>query len=361
MLLPETLNSAEIQPLVTPAQLDELHPLNESSGRTIEETRDAIINILRGADTRMIAIVGPCSMDDSKLEDGTPSVIRFAEKLEEISETPIVKSNLLTIMRVPPAKPRTDLGWAGLDETDPIEAHWLMKEIVDTGMPVAMEVMDRDQLARYGGMLSLGWIGARNNKDTLLRRTLSAFPELPLLCKNDDHGDIDAAVAALETIATKQTNVRVTLRDGSTGVLRESVGNSNTGLLWRGGSDMPNPTGFSVGLHETARKRMPYGVDCSHGSAQAFDPSGQFKKTVEGQLRSFDSLIEHMEREQLALQPAAVMVEAHLLSGSNSRGEIPGMSRTDPCVNIEQLGDMMLRLAETSASQQKQILEEAER
>lgn len=361
MLLPETLRSTDIQPLITPAQLDELHPLSEQSGRRIEETRDAIIDILRGADSRMIAIVGPCSMDDSQLEDGMPSVIRFAERLEEISELPIVKSNLLTIMRVPPAKPRTDLGWAGLDETDPIEAHWLMKEIVETGMPVAMEVMDRDQLARYGGMLSLGWIGARNNKDTLLRRTLSAFPELPLLCKNDDHGDIDAAVFALQTVAAQQPNVRVTLPDGSTGVLRESAGNPNTGLLWRGGSDMPNPAGFGAGLHRTASKRMPYGVDCSHGSAQAFDPNGQFKKTVEGQLRSFDSLIEHIDSNELALQPAAVMIEAHLLPGSNVRGETPGMSRTDPCVSIEQLGKMMIRLAKTSASQQRQVLEAVER
>lgn len=106
---------------------------------------------------------------------------------------------------------------------------------------------------------------------------------------------------------------------------------------------------------------MPYGVDCSHGSAQAFDPNGQFKKTVEGQLRSFDSLIEHIDSNELALQPAAVMIEAHLLPGSNVRGETPGMSRTDPCVSIEQLGKMMIRLAKTSASQQRQVLEAVER
>lgn len=357
MLSPEITRSEDIQPLCTPEWLDTLHPLDDQTERNIQETRDAVISILRGYDSRMIAVVGPCSMDDSRLADGTPSVLQFAERLDEIRKTPVVEDNLLTIMRIPPAKPRTDVGWAGLDETDPEESHWLMSEIAGMGMPVAMEIMDRDQLARYGGLLSLGWVGARNNKDTLLRRTLSAFPELPLFCKNDDHGDVDAAVLALETIATRQSNVRITMPDGTTGLLRQSRGNRNAGLLWRGGSDNPNPAGFSAGLNDTASRGMPYGVDCSHGSAQAFDPSGNYGKTVEGQLRSFDSLIDHIDSNSLPLQPVAVMIESHLHAGSDASGETAGMSRTDPCVSVEQLNSMMTRLALSTASQRAQTLE----
>lgn len=356
MLLPKLNQIRTIQPLVTPEQLNRLHPLDCKSESEIDHTREAIIDILNGDDSRMIAIVGPCSMDESKLKDGTPAVVRFAEKLDGIRETPLIKENLLTIMRVPPAKPRTDLGWSGLDETDPIEAHWLMREIVDMAMPVAMEVMDRDQIARYGGMLALAWVGARNNKDTILRRTLSAFPELPLLCKNDDHGDIMAAALALDTIAAPQNNVRITMPNGSTGIMPKTNGNPNGGLLWRGGSDMPTPQGFSHGLHETAKRGIPYGVDCSHGSAQSFDPGGQFKKTVEGQHASFDRLISHIDANDLASQPVAVMIEAHLLSGADPSGEVAGLSRTDPCVSIDKLGEMMIRLATCAASQRTQTL-----
>ncbi len=339
------LDLAGIETMPTPHELQQEYPLVRGVATTIAQTRREIIDIFAGRDRRTLAVVGPCSLDDTRLADGTPSVLRFAEELAEIRRIPEIEDNLLVIMRSPPSKPRTDLGWTGLEEERPEAARDLLSQIVNNYLPLGIEVMEREQLARYGDLLSLGWVGARNNKDTGLRRTLSAYAELPILCKNDDHGDINAARLALRTIAEPQKHVRVTLPDGQTGKLKESAGNPNGAILWRGGSNYSTSDLFETGVQEVIATGLPYGVDCSHGNTQAHDPNKKNSKTVLGQLACFDHLVELVNEGSLQRTPRAVMIEAHLIEGSDPSGKTAGMSRTDPCVNIGQLAGMLKRMA----------------
>ncbi len=323
------------------------HPLSSGIASSIVRTRREISDIIHGDDARTIAIVGPCSLDDSTQADGTPSALRFAERIDEIRQIPAIEDNLLIIMRCPPSKPRTDLGWTGLEEDQPATARKLLADIANSGLPLGIEIMEREQLARYGDLLSLGWVGARNNKDTSLRRTLSAYSELPVFCKNDDHGDISPAQAAIATMSEPQPHARITLPDGRTGVIKETAGNPNGALLWRGGKNYPAPDDFERGLRDIAQAGLPYGIDCSHGNTQAHDPEQRNRKTVLGQLACFDHTIDIVEARELPKSPVAIMIEAYLREGADTSGETAGVSRTDPCVSLSQVTSMLIRMATT--------------
>ncbi|MFM8802692.1 MAG: 3-deoxy-7-phosphoheptulonate synthase, partial [Planctomycetia bacterium] len=58
------LRIRSLEPLVPPARLSALLPLDEAATRTIVTGRQAVERILAGEDARLMAIVGPCSIHD---------------------------------------------------------------------------------------------------------------------------------------------------------------------------------------------------------------------------------------------------------------------------------------------------------
>ena len=92
--------------VIPPIFLEEEMPLTDNASRTVFEARRQIVDILNGADDRLIVVVGPCSIHD-------PNAAREYAKLlkEAIGE---LSSNLMIVMRVYFEKPRTTLGWKGL-------------------------------------------------------------------------------------------------------------------------------------------------------------------------------------------------------------------------------------------------------
>lgn len=100
-------------------------PLTLKAAQTILEGRKAAENVIKGADDRLLVVVGPCSIHDVKaaLEYGKPlygvfsnrfcwSLLIIAKLLIEYTET--AKEDLLIVMRVYFEKPRTTVGWKGL-------------------------------------------------------------------------------------------------------------------------------------------------------------------------------------------------------------------------------------------------------
>jgi 3-deoxy-7-phosphoheptulonate synthase len=330
------------KPSPTPAELADSHPLLPAAAASIADTKQAIINIFNGTDPRLIAIVGPCSEDDSVQPDGTPSVVAFAQALKQMSEEEAVKNTLLVLMRCPPAKPRSDLGTRGLEQHDLPAAHRLLTEVANLGMPLAFEVMNDKHIARYGDLASLVWIGART-QDTMLRHSLSLYPQLPVLCKNGETGSLDTALASIKTIAASHANPEIITPDGRIAHVATSPGNPNTGIIWRGGSSYQSPEGFERGLAETAATGLPYAVDCAHGNEKAHDAQGG--KSVVAQLACFDHLMTMMAAGQPNRQPNAVMIEAYVQAGMDTSGHTPGMSITDPCIGLDALPDIFWRLA----------------
>lgn len=322
----------------SPGELDMQHPLTLAAQLSVDQTRSEVRDIMAGRDPRMIAVVGPCSMDDTQI-GGEYSPLVFAQRLKEIA--PTVGGSVLTILRCPPPKPRTNLGRRGLEQKSIATAHEIATQIANESVPLASEVMNPAHMARYGSRLSLAWVGARNVEGTELRHLLSAYPELPVFCKNTGTGDAEPAMNAMKTIGNSHANVEVMLPDGTMGILPESPGNPNTAVLWRGGTDFETPESYEDGLCALSKEDLVFGVDVSHGSAVAY--AGE--KGAIGQQACLDHLVGLMMNGRLERHPRMVMIEAYLQEGSDTSGNTPGKSLTDPCVSVGQLEDMLGKLA----------------
>jgi 3-deoxy-7-phosphoheptulonate synthase len=340
--------NSPVSPLPTPAELAALHPLFETAATAVVQHRREVIDILEGRDPRMLLIIGPCSEDDSLQADGTPSVVRFANELRLLMEDPAISEQLKIVMRCPPAKPRSDVGLAGLEQKDILAAHRLLTDIVNLRIALAIEVMGSEHLARYGSLLSLAWVGARNNKDTKLRQALSAYGELPVLCKNGEQGELKPALQAIKTINQSHTNASIILPDDRTAYVTQTTGNQHTGIIWRGGSEYLSPERFVDGVRQTAQTNLPYAVDCAHGNEQAHDPNQQ--KSVAGQLACIDHVLDLLQSGQLPQPPKALMIEAYLKAGADTTQRTPGQSWTDPCIDLATTKDIAKRLSAVHAT-----------
>ena len=95
-----------VKPLITPAILCEDVPLTPMAYRTIEESRRMAEAIVHGRDDRLLVIVGPCSIHDTR------AAMEYAGHLKAYADQ--AAEDLLVIMRVYFEKPRTTVGWKGL-------------------------------------------------------------------------------------------------------------------------------------------------------------------------------------------------------------------------------------------------------
>ena len=102
----ENLNVVEVMPITSPKKLKELLPVSDSVIKTVLNARNAIKSILEGDDSRLLMIVGPCSIHDPK------AAIEYAERLKKLANE--VSETVLVVMRVYFEKPRTTVGWKGL-------------------------------------------------------------------------------------------------------------------------------------------------------------------------------------------------------------------------------------------------------
>ena len=309
--------------VITPLELRNMHPMSEVAKFNVERNRIELIDILSGRDDRMLVIVGPCSLDDSILETGQFSFLKYVDILQKSITDLRLDNRLKIILRAPPLKPRSDLGQRGLEQNNLELAHLLLTTAVNQNMSIASELQTEKHFARYGDMLTLGWAGARDVSSTLLRHAVSGHPELPFLFKNGPTGSMDDAIRAIKTASS--SHIIEKLMPDNTEVNFESSGNSNIGLIYRGG-DSNNSLDF---IENTTKFIENYGgiVDCSHSNAMAHDVKKM--KSVSGQLACIESIEELIIRGK---RPKGIMIESYLLEGS---GDLPGQSKTDPCINIE--------------------------
>src|ERR671919_2716835 len=102
----DDLRIKEIKELLPPAHVLREFAITQKAARTVFETRQAIHRILHGADDRLLAIMGPCSIHDVK------AAKEYAGKLKEAKDR--LAGDLLVVMPVYFEKPRTNVGWKGL-------------------------------------------------------------------------------------------------------------------------------------------------------------------------------------------------------------------------------------------------------
>ncbi|HRQ36095.1 MAG TPA: 3-deoxy-7-phosphoheptulonate synthase, partial [Chiayiivirga sp.] len=135
----------EIKELIPPAHVLREFPATPRSAEVAFNTRQAIHRILFGADDRMLAIVGPCSIHDAD------AALEYAARLK--TEADRLKDDLLVVMRVYFEKPRTTVGWKGLINDPYLDnsfrinegvrlARKLLWEINELGLPAGTEFLD---------------------------------------------------------------------------------------------------------------------------------------------------------------------------------------------------------------------------
>ena len=111
----------------------------------VGEARRQIAEIVHGRDSRLLLIVGPCSIP------APDAANEYAERLLPVAKS--VSNRALVVMRVYFEKPRTTVGWKGfindprLDDSFEVNAglrgaRQLLAEIAQRALPAASEFLD---------------------------------------------------------------------------------------------------------------------------------------------------------------------------------------------------------------------------
>lgn len=205
----------------------------------ISDSRSTIINILNGDDTRLLCIVGPCSIHN------VDEALFYAKQLRNImDELP----NIFLVMRVYCEKPRTVTGWKGLmydpnlDNTNDIitglhKARQLLLSINRVGVPCACELLDTILPQYYSDLVSWGCIGARTCESQLHRQLVSGL-SMPVGFKNSTSGSIDVAIDSI--LSSRCKHIFPGLSFSGTPAILKTNGNQSTHIVLRGGKDSPN-------------------------------------------------------------------------------------------------------------------------
>ncbi|GAA5817274.1 hypothetical protein MFLAVUS_010817 [Mucor flavus] len=326
-----------IKPLIPPQILMEDIPLTLKAAQTIIEGRKAAENVIKGADDRLLVVVGPCSIHDVK------AALEYAKLLIEYTET--AKDDLLIVMRVYFEKPRTTVGWKGLIN-DPFMnnsyeinkglriARQLLLDLNEMGIPTGCEFLDTISPQYTGDLVSWGAIGARTT-ESQIHRELASGLSCPVGFKNGTDGSNTVAYDAIRAASNGHHFLSVT-KQGLSAIV-QTEGNDACHVILRGGK---SGTNYDVdAVKKTAQdlqkiKLVPVVmVDCSHGNS-----SKDHKR---------QPIVAQCVADQLA-QPnvtgdniVGVMIESNLVEG---RQDIPsegphrllyGQSITDACINWE--------------------------
>ena len=75
----DDLRITQVRPLIPPAILLEEIPITERASNVVADTRRAIADVLDGRDPRLVVVVGPCSIHDTK------AALEYAERLQPLA------------------------------------------------------------------------------------------------------------------------------------------------------------------------------------------------------------------------------------------------------------------------------------
>ena len=200
----DDLRIQEIKELAPPAQVLGDFPISEKAAQTTYYARQAIHRILHGADDRLLAIVGPCSIHDVK------AAKEYAGRLKEAKDR--CADDLLIVMRVYFEKPRTTVGWKGLINDPNLDGSFrindglrvgrkLLLELNETGMPAPCEILDMITPQYVADLVAWGAIGARTT-ESQVHRELASGLSCPVGFKNGTDGNVRIAMDAIRGAPT---------------------------------------------------------------------------------------------------------------------------------------------------------------
>ncbi len=340
----QNVNVAGLDPLVTPAELDERFPMSDAAGQTVVDGRRTIERILRGEDQRLLVVVGPCSIHDPA------AALDFARRLNELKAE--LADRMVLVMRVYFEKPRTTVGWKGLindphlDGSFALEhglelARQLLLQINELGLPAATEFLDPLTPQYLDDLISWAAIGARTTESQTHRQMASGL-SMPVGFKNATNGSLQVALDAMQSALNPHHFVGID--DQGRACVVHTRGNAFGHVILRGGDQGSNfaPEDIAAAAERLEKAKMVPRllVDCSHANSD---------KQHDKQEIAWDSLID----QRLSGGPSApaitgVMLEANLQPGKQSIPDDPrqliyGQSITDACLGWDQTAALLRR------------------
>ncbi len=256
--------------LPSPATLLRELPRTDAQADLVANSRTAVSSVLRGADSRFLVIVGPCSIHDPE------AGLEYARRLSALARE--LEDRLLVVMRVYFEKPRTTNGWKGLimdphlDGTNDIPsglrlARGFLREVLNLNLPAATELLDPIMPQYIADLLTWAAIGARTTESQTHRQMASGL-SMPVGFKNTTGGAILPAINAVKSAIQPQAFLGIN-EDGQASVVT-TTGNPDSHIILRGGDDGPNhgPVGVAAARALLAKNGLAPGmvIDASHAN-----------------------------------------------------------------------------------------------
>ncbi|GLX81803.1 3-deoxy-7-phosphoheptulonate synthase [Thalassotalea eurytherma] len=338
----DELRTSLIENLVSPAQLAQDIPLDQETADFILESRKTVENIIKGTDSRLLVVVGPCSIHD------TEAAIDYANQLKTLSQK--YKNELYIVMRVYFEKPRTTVGWKGLISDPDLDksfnvakglrlARNLLMDINKLGLPAGTEFLDMVTGQYISDLISWGAIGARTTESQVHRELASAL-SCPVGFKNGTDGNVKIAMDAIK--ASSVPHVLYSPNKTGQMCIYRTHGNPYAHVILRGGKA---PNYHQEDIDDAHSKLNTAGlndklmVDCSHGnSSKDHKKQATVAQAIANQIT------------QGATNIFGVMIESFIEEGNqavvNDQALTYGQSITDACVDIEETNRILSTLAD---------------
>ena len=335
------INVVAKEKLPSPKALKDTLPLSNKARKTVLSKRKELMSILDGKDSRLVVVVGPCSIHDTDLAKD------YASRLKELSKE--VEDAFLILMRVYFEKPRTTTGWKGLindpniDDTFQIDkgihiARSLLIDLNEMGLGVATEALDPIMPQYLGDLTSWTAIGARTAESQTHREMASGL-STPVGFKNGTDGSLAVAVNAIKS--SRQSHHFLGLNDGGRITVYQTKGNKYSHVVLRGGAK-PNYDSRSIQSCETklndSELPMKIMVDCSHGNTN---------KDYRLQPKVAKSIVNQVKKGNQSIM--GIMLESNINEGNQKITEDLddlkyGVSLTDACINWETTEELLMNL-----------------
>ena len=328
--------------VLPPVFLEEERPVTEAASSTIYDARHEVTEILSGRDSRLLVLVGPCSIHDTR------AAVAYAALLKDAIAA--FSADLRIVMRVYFEKPRTIVGWKGLindpwlDQSYKIndglrKARNLLLDLAEMGVPSGTEFLDMISPQYIAGLVSWGAIGARTTESQVHRQLVSGV-SCPVGFKNATSGDVQVAIDAIQSASHSHTFLGHT-KHGQSAIF-VTTGNPDCHIILRGGRRMVNYTKECVA--DTAAQMERAGVpprimiDCSHANSNKdYTRQALVCRDVASQIAAGNRNI------------IGVMIESNLVAGAQKlvpgKPLVYGQSITDGCIDWPETHTLLTQLA----------------
>ncbi|WP_439290776.1 3-deoxy-7-phosphoheptulonate synthase [Lonepinella koalarum] len=329
--------------LITPAELKQKLPLPQHLRQRIEQHRQDISSIIHKKDSRLLVVIGPCSIHDIE------AALDYAKRLKALSDE--LQDQLYIVMRVYFEKPRTTVGWKGLINDPKIDgsfdvenglhiARKLLLALVDMGLPLATEALDPITPQYLADLFSWSAIGARTT-ESQTHRELASGLSMAVGFKNGTDGSLATAINAMKAASMQHSFIGINQK-GQVNLLH-TEGNPDGHVILRGGKTPNYQTEFVQQCEQALEKaglETAIMIDCSHANSN---------KDYRLQPSVAENALQQLVNGSRSI--IGLMLESNINAGNQS-AELPvnemkyGVSITDACIDWETTDELLRKIAD---------------